>query len=516
MLGLLLMLLLYFIVCVLGLLVVSFGSVRLSVGLGNSYSLLCDSSSLLFILTLTSVSLSVLVWAYYYMEGELVLRRFFCLVFSFLCSIYILVFSSDLLRLFVAWDLLGFTSFFLVIFYRSRSALAGGLLTGLTNRIGDVFFLFAFGFSFFYIGPVSFLAVMVLFLVSFTKSAMVPFSSWLPAAILAPTPVSALVHSSTLVTAGVFLLYRFAPLPSHFVLFVGLLTTLVAGIAAFFERDIKKIIALSTLSQLGIMVSSAGCGERSFCFFHLNTHAAFKALLFLAVGSIIHTRYGSQEVRATLVLPCCSPYLLVVLVLSSSSLCGLAFMSGWCTKEAILEAFFSEGGRFASLFIFYLGIALTVIYSFRIIQCLFCGLNLIACSPSFLARSSLIQEPMNWLLCCSLVQGTLLSLNTKLSLSFLSYADKGFVLVISLLSLGLAAFSSNLRLVVVSPLTDLKLRTSLLSHTSGLSSPLQNTEVSMLQGAGLGQITSFLSPISVGAHVLPKLFMLMAAVWLLC
>merc|ERR1739838_1006731 len=108
--------------------------------------MLCDSSCLLFIFSLSSVSLSVLVWSYYYLESELLLRRFFCLVFSFLASIVILVFSSELLRLFVAWDLLGFTSFFLVIFYRSRTSLAGGLLTGLTNRIGDIFLLSSLGY----------------------------------------------------------------------------------------------------------------------------------------------------------------------------------------------------------------------------------------------------------------------------------------------------------------------------------------------------------------------------------
>lgn len=395
MLVLLVMLILYCGCCLLAFFLLNTGWVRLTFGLGTSFSVLCDSSCILFIFSLTSVSLSVLVWSYYYLERELLLRRFFCLVFSFLASIVILVFSSDLLRLFVAWDLLGFTSFFLVIFYRRRSSLAGGLLTGLTNRIGDIFLMSAIGYSLYTNGPVTFLAIMLLFIVSFTKSAMAPFSSWLPAAILAPTPVSALVHSSTLVTAGVYLLYRFAPLPSNFVLFIGLLTTLVAGLGAFIERDIKKIIALSTLSQLGIMVVSAGCGERSLCFFHLNTHASFKALLFLAVGSVIHTSYGSQEVRAMTALPGCSPYLLVVLVLSLSSLCGLAFLSGWCTKEAILEALFSEAGRCACLFLFYLGIALTVFYSFRIIQCLFGGLSSLACSPTFLARSSLIQEPMN-------------------------------------------------------------------------------------------------------------------------
>jgi len=168
----------------------------------------------------------------------------------------------------------------------------------------------------------------LLFLVSFTKSAQVPFSSWLPAAMLAPTPVSALVHSSTLVTAGVYLLYRYSPSGSRFILIVGIFTTLMAGIAAFLESDVKKIVAYSTMSQLGLMLSSLGLGERSACFAHLNTHASFKALTFLVVGTVFHTAYGSQESRAASLIHSVSPLLLVVLAGAIASMCGLVFLSG--------------------------------------------------------------------------------------------------------------------------------------------------------------------------------------------
>jgi len=332
---------------------------------------------------------------------------------------------------------------------------------------------------------------------------------------LAPTPVSALVHSSTLVTAGVYLLYRFAPLPSYFVLFIGLLTTLLSGLAALFECDIKKIIALSTLSQLGIIVTSLGCGERSLSFFHLNTHAAFKALLFLAVGSIIHTYYGSQEVRSSLFLPTSSPYLLVILVLSSSSLCGLVFMSGWGTKEAILEAIFSENSRLFCLFLFYVGIVLTVLYRFRLLRSLLGGSVSVVCSPTFLARSNLIQEPMNWLVCCSLVQGAVFSMNTKLCLTFLSYSDKVFVLLVCCLSLLLGGMLDRVRPLPTLPLTSLKLITTYLSRSCSGSSSLLHTENSIVHGAGLGMLPSLLLPITLGGHVLPKLFCSLAAVFIL-
>jgi len=165
-------------------------------------------------------------------------------------------------------------------------------------------------------------------LVSFTKSAQVPFSAWLPAAMLAPTPVSALVHSSTLVTAGVYLLYRYSPSSSLYLLIVGVFTTLLAGVAALKESDVKKVVAYSTMSQLGLMLSSLGLGERSACFAHLNTHASFKALTFLVVGTLFHCVYGSQEARATGLIHSVRPLLLVVLAGALASMCGLVFLSG--------------------------------------------------------------------------------------------------------------------------------------------------------------------------------------------
>merc|ERR1712212_164553 len=174
-------------------------------------------------------------------------------------------------------------------------------------------------------GCTHFSAVVILFMVSFTKSAQVPFSGWLPAAMLAPTPVSALVHSSTLVTAGVYLLFRFYPIPTRFVVWVGLFTILLSGFAALVECDIKKIIALSTLSHLGLIILALGLGERSLCFAHLNTHAAFKALLFIGVGSSIHTRYGSQEARTSASFFRSSPFLVGVMVVAKLSMCGFVF-----------------------------------------------------------------------------------------------------------------------------------------------------------------------------------------------
>ena len=239
-----------------------------------------------------------------------------------------LIFTSDLLSLILFWDLLGFTSFFLVIFYRTRSSMSGAMLTGLTNRIGDCFLFCYFSFYIFSGSSVLGVATLLLFIVSFTKSAQLPFSAWLPAAIVAPTPVSALVHSSTLVTAGVYLLYRFIPYYSPIVLYTGVLTTFFAGLAALVENDFKKMVALSTLSQLGIMVTRLGLEQRGLAFLHLNLHASFKALLFLAVGILIHSIYGSQGFRKLGTLFSRASLVGTVFLIASLSMCGLVFTSG--------------------------------------------------------------------------------------------------------------------------------------------------------------------------------------------
>jgi len=211
-------------------------------------------------------------------------------------------------------------------------------------------------------------ATTLLVLVSFTKSAQLPFCAWLPAAMVAPTPVSALVHSSTLVTAGVYLLYRYIPYYVPGVLYTGVLTTFFAGLAALVENDFKKIVALSTLSQLGIIVTSIGLGQRRLAFLHLNLHASFKALLFMAVGILIHNIYGSQGFRKLGTLFSRSRLVGTVLILASLRICGCVFTSGWVSKEVILSSAFCSAAPLALVFIFYAGMILTISYCTRMIR----------------------------------------------------------------------------------------------------------------------------------------------------
>lgn len=504
------MILLYTLILLIMLIVLQFGILRSTLGVGSCLVLASDPSSYIFFLTLSSISISVLTWSYYYIDTDTVFRRFTSILLLFLWSIFGLVFSADLLSLLVSWDLLGFSSFFLVIFYRSRASLAGGLLTGLTNRIGDVFLLALFGLMFYSSVSLMSWALYLLLVISFTKSAQVPFSSWLPAAILAPTPVSALVHSSTLVTAGVYLLFRFCPLNSTFLLNVGIFTTLIAGFAAALECDTKKIIALSTLSQLGLIVTSLGLGARSLCFAHLNTHAAFKALLFLAIGSYIHSIYGSQEARSVVLLHSASPLTIVVLVSACLSMCGLAFLSGWVTKEAILESRFNNVVSLISLLFFYLGIGLTLVYSLRLaFTTLATSRHTTPLSPSF-SVSLLAKAPLYWLLSLSVMQGYITNLNFIACSSPLSFEDKlvvwGVLLVSIVLGLRLVSGTTSAH----SPFLYLGLSTSLLSNLTGVVSPVQFTEVAAIQGGGLACVHSLVSPVRLSSHFFTKLTIILS------
>ena len=222
-------------------------------------------------------------------------------------------------------------------------------------------------------------------------------------------------------------MFRFFPLGSTLLLNVGIFTTLMAGLAAALECDFKKIIALSTLSQLGLMVTSLGLGARSLCFAHLNTHAAFKALLFLAIGTYIHSIYGSQEARSVVSMPCSSPFTLVVLVTACISICGLVFLSGWVTKEAILVASFNAYISAISLLLIYLGIGLTLVYSLRLVYSfLASALQTSVLTPTF-SCSLAIKIPMFWLLRQSVFQGYVFNLYCFANPTILSMEDRMLV-----------------------------------------------------------------------------------------
>jgi len=204
-----------------------------------------------------------------------------------------------------------------------------------------------------------------------TKSAQIPFSRWLPAAIAAPTPVSALVHSSTLVTAGVYLFIRFFYYLRNyywfgeFILYISIITTIISGICALYEYDIKKIIALSTLRQLGVIIISLSLGLPMLALFHLYTHAMFKALLFMCGGNIIHCFRGKQDIRQIRNVYKLIPVTRTFLNVSNIALCGLPFLAGFYSKDLIIEGLITGSINMLLLILGLLGVCLTVLYSIR-------------------------------------------------------------------------------------------------------------------------------------------------------
>ena len=351
-----------------------------------SLDFVLDKERFLFFFFLGLVAGGVMCYRFSYMLGEKYFHRFTGTLVLFVLSMIILIFSANLFAVIIGWDGLGVTSFLLVIFFQNKNSVNAGLLTIFTNRIGDVFIISSMGLllvaNSWRLGVlaksgavVTPSGLAVLFVIAaFTKRAQIPFSRWLPAAIAAPTPVSSLVHSSTLVTAGVYLVFRFkdvllsssdiAPL---LLLGVGGATIVIAGGAGLYEDDLKKLVALSTLSQLGVIIACLGLGASSLAFFHLLSHAYFKALLFMVTGRVIHSVGGYQDLRLTRL-----PYNIRVkrsslLLFRNMSLIGFPFLRGFYSKDLILELAISRRVGIALGALFVLGTSLTVLYSFRFI-----------------------------------------------------------------------------------------------------------------------------------------------------
>nr|YP_008854359.1 NADH dehydrogenase subunit 5 [Corythucha ciliata]AGM48383.1 NADH dehydrogenase subunit 5 [Corythucha ciliata] len=342
-----------------------------------------DWMSLFFSGTVLLISSMVIFYSDDYMYNDVYSFRFLILVFLFILSMMLMIYSLNMVSILLGWDGLGLVSYCLVIYYQNPSSYSSGMLTVLTNRVGDVFILIGIGwifnfgsFNFIYYLDMNYswtsLFIFLLILASFTKSAQLPFSSWLPAAMAAPTPVSSLVHSSTLVTAGVYLLIRFGNLlfmSSMVSLFfyVSLLTMLMSGIGANFEYDLKKIVAFSTLSQLGLMMSVLFSGNFDLSYFHLLSHAFFKSLLFMCSGLIIHSMCDSQDIRYMGYILNDKPYMGTCFMVSNLSLCGLFFTSGFYSKDVIVEFYLFSNFNFFMGFLYLFCISLTVCYTIRLL-----------------------------------------------------------------------------------------------------------------------------------------------------
>nr|QXJ42189.1 NADH dehydrogenase subunit 5 [Rossia sp. GS-2021] len=345
-----------------------------------NFDLLLDWMSCSFSGLVCFISGCVMIFSMSYMSEDSNSFRFTLMVMLFVLSMNFLIFIPSLISLLLGWDGLGLVSFCLVIYYQNNKSLAAGMLTVLMNRVGDCFIL----------GSISILMVLghwnmmcfwefmgfelvnfFIMIAGMTKSAQIPFSSWLPAAMAAPTPVSALVHSSTLVTAGVYVFIRFFNYLTVyywfniFMVYISIMTTIMSGICAIYEYDMKKIIALSTLSQLGVMMMSLSLGMPMMALFHLYTHAMFKALLFMCSGNIIHCFKGKQDMRQIGNVSNLLPITCVFLNIANMALCGMPFLAGFYSKDLIIEGLIMGNMNLFTLLLGLFGVCLTVLYSGR-------------------------------------------------------------------------------------------------------------------------------------------------------
>jgi len=365
--------------------------------LQSSFALRFDSLTAVMTLVVTGVGFLIHLYSAGYMSRDRSYARYFAHLNLFTFSMLLLVMSSDVVLMFVGWEGVGLCSFLLIGFWFERPAAAlAGQKAFLVNRVGDAAFIIGILFIVFYAGATDFASIdravldgtlspglitavaLLLFAGACGKSAQIPLHIWLPDAMEGPTPVSALIHAATMVTAGVYMVCRLNVLFSasgtalEVVGWVGGLTALLAATMACVQNDIKKVLAYSTISQIGYMFIGCGAGAYAAGMFHLVTHAFFKSLLFLAAGSVIHALSGEQDMRRMGGLRSRLPRTYPAFLVGALAIAGVPFLSGFFSKDAILSRAFSQG-RHALWALGIVTAVLTAFYAFRLVYLTFFG-----------------------------------------------------------------------------------------------------------------------------------------------
>ncbi|QLK13727.1 NADH-quinone oxidoreductase subunit L [Candidatus Profftella armatura] len=378
----------------------TFYNIKLEIGF------LIDYLTVLMMCIITFISLIVHIYSTYYMKKDSGYNRFFSYISFFTFSMLLLVMSNNLFQLFLGWEIVGMASYLLIGFWYDKPlAITANLKAFLINRIGDIGLILGICLLFNYIGSMNYIKIfscsiniahlnlpntncmlitiicICLFIGAMAKSAQFPLHTWLPDSMEGPTPASALIHAATMVTAGIFMITRMSPLfelsntALSIILFIGAITAFFMGLLGIIQNDIKRIIAYSTLSQLGYMTVGLGVSAYTVSIFHLMTHAFFKALLFLSAGSIIINMKHNQDIRNMGGLYKYMPITCITSLIGLLSLVGAPFFSGFYSKDSIINAtYFSQitGSKFA-YFLLLISVFITSFYSFRMYFLIFFG-----------------------------------------------------------------------------------------------------------------------------------------------
>jgi len=378
-------------------------------GFNFKAGILVDNLTASMMVVVTFISLMVHIYSIGYMRDDPGYHRFFCYISLFTFAMLLLVISNNLLQLFFGWEGVGLMSYLLIGFwYKKESAIKANFKAFIINRVGDMGLILGIAVIFSVIGSLDYqmifdsstelvntkitiindysvsgitLACLLLFIGAMGKSAQMPLHVWLPDSMEGPTPISALIHAATMVTAGVYMVARMSPLfelssmALSVVLIVGATTAICSGLLGIVQFDIKRIIAYSTISQLGYMIVAAGVSAYSASIFHLMTHAFFKSLLFLAAGSVIIALHHEQDIRKMGGLRQYMPITYIAALIGSLSLIGFPGFAGFFSKDALIEAV-AHSSNLGSEFAYYcvlIGVVITALYTFRFLFVVFHG-----------------------------------------------------------------------------------------------------------------------------------------------